>query len=755
MKNIPFFLLLALIFACNSGSNSSSSSSESPYEEKIDSLLSIMTLEEKIGQMNQYNGFWEITGPTPQEGAAAMKYENLRKGLVGSMLNVTGVEEVRKVQKIAVEESRLGIPLIIGYDMIHGFQTMSPIPLAEASSWDMEAIRRSSEIGAREAAAAGINWTFAPMVDIGRDARWGRVMEGAGEDPYLGGQIAIARVKGYQGEDLSDPLTLAACVKHFAGYGFSESGRDYNSVDVGTSTLYNIILPPFKAALDAGARTFMNAFNDLNGIPATGNAFLQREILKEKWGFDGFVVSDWGSIAEMIPHGFAIDSAAAASYAVTAGSDMDMESYIYLNELKKLVESGEVDEKLIDDAVRRILRIKYELGLFDDPYKYCNDEREKEIIGSEEHIQGVLEMAKKSIVLLKNEGQILPLKKEGMRIAVIGDLADDKDSPIGNWRAEAISNSAVSVLEGLQNYPGNSYQYAKGADLILGPTAFITEVKINTDDRSGFAEAKRVAANADVVLLILGENGFQSGEARSRSDIGLPGLQQELMEEIQKVNPKSVLVNMSGRPLDLSWADANIPAILQVWHLGSQSGNAIAQVLFGDYNPSGKLPMSFPRSVGQLPIYYNQKSTGRPTPPGGDVVFWSHYSDISNDPLYPFGHGLSYSNFTYSGLKVSNEGRKVTVSVDVKNESERPGEEVIQLYIHDIVASVTRPNKELKAFEKTLIEAGQTRTITFELDERHLGFYDNQGNYIVEPGAFDIYVGGSSNTSLGTQISIQ
>lgn len=714
-----------------------------------------MTLEEKIGQMNQYNGFWEITGPTPQEGAAAMKYENLRKGLVGSMLNVTGVEEVRKVQKIAVEESRLGIPLIIGYDMIHGFQTMSPIPLAEAASWDMEAIRRSSEIGAREAAAAGINWTFAPMVDIGRDARWGRVMEGAGEDPYLGGQIAIARVKGYQGEDLSDPLTLAACVKHFAGYGFSESGRDYNSVDVGTSTLYNIILPPFKAALDAGARTFMNAFNDLNGIPATGNAFLQREILKEKWEFDGFVVSDWGSIAEMIPHGFAIDSAAAAAYAVTAGSDMDMESYIYLNELKKLVESGEVDEKLIDDAVRRILRIKYELGLFDDPYKYCDDEREKEIIGSEEHIQGVLEMAKKSIVLLKNEGQILPLKKEGMRIAVIGDLADDKDSPIGNWRAEAVSNSAVSVLEGLQNYPGNSYQYAKGADLILGPTAFITEVKINTDDRSGFAEAKRVAANADVVLLVLGENGFQSGEARSRSDIGLPGLQQELMEEIQKVNPKSVLVNMSGRPLDLSWADANIPAILQVWHLGSQSGNAIAQVLFGDYNPSGKLPMSFPRSVGQLPIYYNQKSTGRPTPPGGDVVFWSHYSDISNDPLYPFGHGFSYSNFTYSGLKVSNEGRKVTVSVDVKNESERPGEEVIQLYIHDIVASVTRPNKELKAFEKTLIEAGQTRTITFELDESHLGFYDNQGNYIIEPGAFDIYVGGSSNTSLGTQISIQ
>jgi beta-glucosidase len=756
MKNIPFFLLLALIFACNSGSNSSSSSSESPYEEKIDSLLSIMTLEEKIGQMNQYNGFWEITGPTPQEGAAAMKYENLRKGLVGSMLNVTGVEEVRKVQKIAVEETRLGIPLIIGYDMIHGFQTMSPIPLAEAASWDMEAIRRSSEIGAREAAAAGINWTFAPMVDISRDARWGRVMEGAGEDPYLGSQIAVARVKGYQGENLADPLTLAACVKHFAGYGFSESGRDYNTVDVGTSTLYNIILPPFKAALDAGARTFMNAFNDLNGIPATGNAFLQREILKERWGFNGFVVSDWGSIGEMVAHGFAADGKEAAKYAVKAGSDMDMESYLYVAELKNLVESGEIDEKLIDDAVRRILRVKYELGLFDDPYKYCSEEREKEIIGQEAHVQGVLDMAKRSIVLLKNETQLLPLKKEGMKIAIIGALAADKDSPIGSWRAEAITNSAVSVLEGLENYPNNRYIYAKGADLTVEPTAFLTEVKINTEDKSGFPEAIRAASNSDVVVMVLGENGFQTGEARSRTDIGLPGVQQELLKAVYKANKKVILVNMSGRPLDLSWAEANIPSILQVWHLGSQSGNAIAQVLFGDYNPSGKLPMSFPRSVGQVPLYYNQKSTGRPNDPGNDIVFWSHYSDERNDALFPFGHGISYSNFTYSDLKIEEKGNKTfNISVTVKNDSNVDGEEVIQVYIHDLAASVTRPIKELKAFQKSLIKAGESKTISFQLDEKDLGFYDNQGNYVVEPGAFDIFIGGSSNTSLSTQITVQ
>jgi beta-glucosidase len=426
-------------------------------------------MEEKIGQMNQYNGFWDVTGPAPSAGDASQKYDNLRKGLVGSMLNVTGVEEVRKVQKIAVEETRLGIPLIIGFDMIHGMKTMSPIPLAEAASWDMEAIRQSSRIGAREAAAMGVNWTFAPMVDISRDARWGRVMEGAGEDTYLASQIARARVIGYQGDDLSDPLTLAACVKHFAGYGFSEGGRDYNTVDISRTTLHQVILPPFKAALDAGARSVMNSFNDLDGIPATGNAYLQRDLLKGKWDFDGFVVSDWGSIVEMVNHRVAEDGKAAAKLAVLAGSDMDMESYLYVKHLKELVESGEVQESLIEDAARRILRVKFELGLFEDSYRYCDEERERTIVGHPDHQKGVLEMAKKSIVLLKNENNLLPLSKTGLKIAVIGALAADKDSPLGSWRGLAEPNSAVSVLEGLQAHSQNQYTFAKLLELPYVP----------------------------------------------------------------------------------------------------------------------------------------------------------------------------------------------------------------------------------------------------------------------------------------------
>ena len=726
-----------------------------PYETQVDSLLSLMTLEEKIGQMNQYNGFWDVTGPAPSEGDASMKYENLRKGLVGSMLNITGVEEVRKVQKIAVEESRLGIPLIIGFDMIHGMKTMSPVPLAEAASWDMEAIEASSRIGAREAAAMGVNWTFAPMVDVGRDARWGRVMEGSGEDPYLTALIAKARVKGYQGDDLSDPLTIAACVKHFAGYGFSESGRDYNTVDVGTTTLYNTILPPFKAALDAGARTFMNSFNDLNGIPATGNSFLQREILKGEWGFTGFVVSDWGSIGEMVPHRYAADGKDAALKAAKAGSDMDMESYLYIKHLKELVESGEIEESLIDDAVRRILRVKFELGLFEDPYRYCNEELEKEIVGQADHQAGVLDIAKKSIVLLKNEGNLLPLQKSGLKVAVIGALASDKDSPLGSWRGLAETNSAVSVLEGLQAYPGNTYRYAKGADLVLEQPVFLKEVKINSSDRSGFAEAIQAARSSDIVLAVMGENGFQSGEARSRSEIGLPGLQQELLEELVKANKKIILVSMSGRPLDLSWADQNIPAIVQAWHLGSQSGNAIAQVIFGDYNPSGKLQMSFPRSVGQIPIYYNQKSTGRTNDHGSDIVFWSHYADVKNDALYPFGHGLSYTSFTYNNLKTEKSADGVVdVSITVTNSGAVAGEEVVQLYLKDHVASITRPIKELKGFQKISLNPGEQKTLQFKLTDAELGFFDGTGKFIVEPGTFTLWVGGSSSADMSTEFTL-
>lgn len=763
--NILNVLLICVILvtSCKNSSESNQSiddiktSKTLSVEDKVEALLSKMTIEEKIGQMNQYNGFWDVTGPAPSDGEAEKKYEHLRKGYVGSMINVKGVKDVRAVQKIAVEETRLGIPLIIGFDVIHGFKTTSPIPLAEAASWDLEAIKNSAEVAAKEAAASGINWTFAPMVDISRDARWGRVMEGAGEDPFLGSKIGVARVQGFQGEDLSSPLTIAACAKHFAGYGFAESGKDYNTVDVGTSTLNNIILPPFKAASDAGVRTFMNSFNELNGIPATGNKMLQRDILKEKWNFDGFVVSDWGSIAEMIVHGYAKDGKEAAKYAANAGSDMDMESYLYVEHLAALVKEGEVDEALIDDAVRRILKVKFELGLFDDPYKYCNAEREKEVIGSEAINNTVLDVAKKSIVLLKNQNQLLPLKKEGQKIAVIGALADDKTSPLGNWRLAADEGTAVSLLEGLKNYTGNTITYAKGADVITENTSFAKEVKINEDDTSGFAEAVALAKSSDVVIMALGEHGMQSGEGRSRANLGLPGVQQQLLEAVYKVNKNIVLVLHNGRPLAIDWADQNIPSILEVWQLGSQSGNAIAQVLFGDYNPSGKLPMTFPKNVNQVPIYYNYKSTGRPNMPAPDEVFWSHYTDQTNLPLYPFGYGLSYTTFKYDNLKVENtfaENKTVKVSVEISNTGNYKGKEVAQLYIRDLFASVTRPVRELKGFEMIELEPNQTKTVTFTLTENELGFYDNLGEFIVEKGDFKVFVGGDSSAKLSSEFKI-
>ncbi len=724
---------------------------------KVDSLLSLMTLEEKIGQMNQYNGFWDVTGPVPKDGAAAKKYDHLRKGYVGSMLNVRGVEDVLKVQKIAVEETRLGIPLIIGFDVIHGYKTLSPIPLAESASWDLEAIQKSAQMAAMEAAAAGINWTFAPMIDISRDARWGRVMEGAGEDPYLGCKIAVARVEGFQGEDLSSASTVAACAKHWAGYGFAEAGRDYNTVDVGTSTLNNIIFPPFKAATDAGVRTFMNSFNELNGVPATGNKFLQRDVLKGDWKFDGFVVSDWGSITEMIKHGHAKDEKHATELAINAGSDMDMESYHYVEHLAALVKSGKVNGDYINDAARRILRVKFELGLFENPYKYCDAEREKQITGSKDHHEAALDMAKKSIVLLKNDKSILPLKKKGQKIALIGGLAADKTSPLGSWRIAAEDNTAVSVLEGMQKYTDNTLTYAKGADVTTGKPNFITEVNVNNTDKSEFSKAIEVAKSADVVVMVLGEHGFQSGEGRSRTELGLPGVQQELLEAVHAVNKNIVLVLNNGRPLVLNWAHENLPAIVEAWQLGTQTGNAVAQVLYGDYNPSGKLPMSFPKNVGQLPLYYNYKTTGRPKVPGPDVVFWSHYQDQDNSPLYPFGYGLSYTTFKYSDLKVSNTydtNKKIQISLKLKNTGKLKGKEVVQLYLKDVYASVTRPVKELKGFELVELKPGESKDITIELSEKELGFYNNQGKFIVEPGTFKVFVGGDSTATLSVNFEI-
>lgn len=754
----PFFIVISLIYlSCNIEITKvlDKVSKQNSIETKVDSLMQLMTIEEKVGQMNQYNGFWDATGPAPVSSDAVKKYEHLKKGYVGSMLNVRGAEAVKAVQKIAIEETRLGIPLIIGFDVIHGYKTLSPIPLAEAASWDLQAIKKSAQIAAKEAAAAGINWTFAPMVDISRDARWGRVMEGAGEDPYLGSKIAIARVKGFQGDDLSSSETIAACAKHWAGYGFAEAGREYNTVDVASSTLNNIIFPPFKAATDAGVRTFMNSFNQLNGIPATGNTFLQRNILKEKWGFTGFVVSDWASIIEMTTHGYAKDKKHAAEIAVTAGSDMDMESYAYVDELANLVKEGIVNEALINDAVRRILTVKFELGLFDDPYKYCNKKTEKEVIGSQEIQDAVLDIAKKSIVLLKNENSLLPLKKEGQKIALIGALASDKTSPLGNWRIAAEDNTAVSVLEGMQNYNGNKLSYSKGADLVMGKTIFTLELVINTTDKSEFPQAIQTAKDADVVVMVLGENGFHSGEGRSRTSLGLPGVQQELLEAVYMVNKNIVLVLNNGRPLTITWADTHIPAILETWQLGTQSGNAIAQVLYGDYNPSGKLPMTFPKSVGQIPIYYNHKSNGRPNSSPSGVVFWSHYIDESNKPLYPFGHGLSYTTFSYNNLsviKVSKESFKV--SVIVKNTGNVKGKEVVQLYIRDLIGSITRPVKELKGFELISLEPNQEIKVSFNLTKDELGFFNDKGEFIIEPGDFKVFVGGSSETVLEANFKI-
>ncbi|PSG89962.1 beta-glucosidase BglX [Aurantibacter aestuarii] len=762
MKYYNYILVLVLgimLCSCNGSkvSNDLLLTKINSVDAKVDSLLALMTLEEKIGQMNQYNGFWDLTGPAPKDGAAAKKYEHLRKGYVGSMLNVRGVKEVRSVQKIAVEETRLGIPLIIGFDVIHGYKTLSPIPLAESASWDLEAIKKSAEMAAKEAAAAGINWTFAPMVDISRDARWGRVMEGAGEDPFLGSKIGVARIQGFQGDNLSSEFTVAACAKHFAGYGFAEAGRDYNTVDVGMSTLNNIIFPPFKAASNAGVKTFMNAFNELNGIPATGNKFLQRDILKKKWDFDGFVVSDWGSITEMIAHGFAKNGKQAAEIAVNAGSDMDMESYLYVEELAQLVNEGKVDVALINDATKRILKVKFELGLFDDPYKYLDENRELQVTGSKEIHEAALDMAKKSIVLLKNENKILPLKKEGLHIGVIGALGADKTSPLGSWRIAAEDSTAVSVLEGLKNHSTNKISYAKGADVSVGKPNFITEVKINTTDISGFSEAITLAKQTDVIVMVLGEHGFQSGEGRSRVDLDLPGVQQELLEAVYAVNKNIVLVLNNGRPLAINWANQNIPAIVEAWHLGTQSGNAIAQVLFGDYNPSGKLPMTFPRHVGQVPIYYNYKNTGRPTLPAPDVVFWSHYQDVENTPLYPFGYGLSYTTFKYSNLKVMNvdaQNNAVTIEVNLTNTGDVKGKEVAQLYIQDLYASVTRPVRELKAFQLVELQPNETKRLVFKLAAEELGFYNDLSEFVVEKGDFKVYIGGNSQATLATEFSL-
>mgnify|MGYP000847700294 CR=1 FL=1 len=723
------------------------SQKDKQIEMKIDSLLSIMTLEEKIGQLVQYSASWDVTGPA-NDAYNQIKLDNLKNGLVGSMLNVTGVKNTREAQRLNLENSRLKIPLVFAYDVIHGYKTIFPIPLGESASWDLDLMERTARVAAAESAASGIGWTFSPMIDISRDARWGRIMEGSGEDPYLTSLIGVAKIKGYQGDDLTSKSSIAASAKHFAGYGLAEGGRDYNTVNIGIYELNNSILPPFKAAAEAGSATFMNAFNELDGIPATADAYLQRRLLKGEWDWDGVMVSDWGSIRELIAHGVAQDESQAALLAMTAGSDIDMEGRVYEVALKNLVEQKKMDIALLDDAVRRTLRLKFRLGLFDDPYKYCDEEFEKKELYSKENQALALEAAKKSIVLLKNDQNILPLSHTVKSIAVIGPLADDKDSPLGNWRAQATPNSAVSVLEGIKNHApkGIKITYAKAAELSTGERSFLKPMTLNQTDQSGFADAVKKAKDADLVILVVGEDAFQSGEGRSQTDIGFAGVQDELIAEIHKANKNIVMVLMNGRPMDLSWSDENIPAILETWLLGSQHGNAVGEVLFGKYNPAGKLPVSFPRNVGQLPLYYNHKHTGR----GDEIqeVTYTSYRDSDRDALYPFGFGLSYTNFKYSAVKLDktsfSKGGNITATVQVTNIGNLKGEEVVQLYLRDLVGSITRPVKELKGFQKISLNPGETQTVSFKIDEEMITYFTKNQKWEAEPGEFKVFIGTNS-----------
>ena len=758
MKNsVILLLVLALFSGCGTANRPNTNDQSDRIGQRVDSVLALMNLTEKVGQLNLYNGTWEFTGPVPEDDNNQLKAENIKQGKVGGMLNVLSAEATREAQRLAVENSRLGIPLIFGYDVVHGYKTMFPIPLGQAAGWDADAARLGSKIAAKESAAAGLHWTFAPMIDVSRDARWGRIMESAGEDPYLASVMARAWIEGYQGNDLSDFQTIAACAKHFAAYGFAEAGRDYNTVDISNHTLYNVVLPPFKAASEAGVATFMNAFNEIGGIPANGSSVLQRDILKGEWGFEGFIVSDWASINELIMHGFAEDEKEAARIALTTGSDMDMEARIYERELEKLVSSGEVDMVWLDDAVRRILRIKFMLGLFDNPYGYSDTTREQANILTPENLEAAREVGRKSIVLLKNESGLLPLKKSGQSIAVIGQLANSKDVPLGSWRAQAVANTAVSLLEGVEEASDSQVKFAQGYTLTTGSRDFVHELNIVEGDKSGFAAAIQLAKTSDVVVIALGEDCFQTGEGRSQADITLKGNQEDLLKEIVKVNKNVVAVLMNGRPLAIPYVVANVPAIVESWHLGSEAGHAIADVLFGDYNPTGKLPVSFPYHVGQEPLYYNKKNTGRPVAYSFDagLVFWSHYTDNPTEALLPFGYGLSYAAFEYKGISAEKNTEGAKVTVDLTNTAAIDGTETVQLYIRDLVASETQPIKRLVAFQKVEIKAGQSAQVSFQLTEKDLGFvHSADRSFYAEDGRFLIMAGGNSRDLLQTEIEL-
>jgi len=701
----------------------------------VGDLMKKMTLEEKIGQLNLCTGGGFFTGPAVLHDDQGL----IRQGRVGAILNTFGVDDVTALQKMAVEESRLGIPLIFGLDVVHGFRTIFPVPIAQACSWDMEAIEKSEQIAASEATAMGINWTYAPMVDIARDPRWGRVMEGAGEDTYLGSMIAAARVRGFQGSDLGDEKTMMACVKHFAAYGAPQAGRDYHTVDMSDRSLYEWYLPPYRAAVDAGAGSVMTSFNEIAGVPSSSSRWLLTDLLRNDWGFEGFVVSDWTSIPELIPHGVAADSADAARLAINAGLDLDMEGRVYQNYMEDLVSSGKVSEETIDNSVRRILEAKYKLGLFKDPYRYCNKEREANEIMTAENQAFARKFAARSMVLLKNENNTLPISKNIRSIAVIGPLGDSRENTLGGWGAAGQWDSCVTLLAGIKAKAGDNIKvlFEKGCEI----------TGTNTD---GFASALAAARKADFVILALGESQDMSGEASCRTDISLPGVQMELARSVISLGKPVAVVLYNGRPMTIAGLDETAPAILEAWFGGTQSGNAVADILFGDVNPSGKLTMTFPRSVGQIPIFYNYKNTGRPFDPSlPEDYFKSRYLDSPNTPLYPFGFGLSYTTFSYSPLSLNrtafDRGEEVEAAVEITNTGNYDGDEIVQLYVRDRVGNVTRPVKELKAFRRISVKKGETVRVLFALPLSDLSYYHEDMSYDYDGGEYELYIGSDSD----------
>ncbi|MBX2957909.1 MAG: beta-glucosidase BglX [Cyclobacteriaceae bacterium] len=759
IRYAPVLVLLVLAVACNTSTQQSTSS----VDKKIDSLLNVMTLEEKLGQLNLPSAGQFTTGQAENSDIA----KKIEKGLVGGLFNIKSVRAIKEMQQLAVEKSRLKIPLLFGMDVIHGYESVFPIPLGLSCSWDMDLIEKTARVAAQEASADGINWTFSPMVDLSRDARWGRISEGSGEDVYLGSQIAKAMVRGYQGNDLTANNTIMSCVKHYALYGAAEAGRDYNPTDMSRHRMYNEYLLPYKAAVDAGVGSVMTSFNDVEGIPATANKWLLTDVLRKEWGFTGFVVSDYTGVSEMIDHGFG-DLKTVSARALAAGLDMDMVSEGLLTTIAQALKEGKVTQQQIDDACRRILEAKFKLGLFDDPYKYCDENRARTEVFTEANRAFARSVAAQSFVLLKNKNNMLPLKKKGT-IALIGPLADAATNMTGTWSVAARFSESITVLEGLKKAVGNNAKvlYAKGSNLhedaAIEERATMFGKSLNRDARSAEAirdEAIRIAKSADVIVAAVGEGAEMSGEASSRVNIDIPQTQRDLLKALVQTGKPVVLVLFTGRPLTLTWENENIPAILNVWFGGSEAGDAIADVLFGDVNPSGKLTTTFPQQVGQLPMYYAHKNTGRPLAEGQWFQkFRSNYLDVSNDPVYPFGYGLSYTTFHYDKLsldktEMSADG-SITVSVNVTNTGSREGAEVVQLYVRDMVGSVTRPVKELKGFQKVMLKPGESKVINFTLTENDISFYRADLTFGAEPGKFHVFVGGNSYDVLQAEFELK